>query len=126
MQQSIICSTRFFVHPYIPKYRISALYPAEVFAGAFAVVQHGDPEEMCRHLHGITAEELESALSNLISIISFDSAAGWFEFLHASIPDFLTDPHRSGTFYVDQPKVNLHRAECCIKAICDSVFNVCS
>ena len=69
MQQSIICSIRFFGLLYIPKcgrHQISALYPAEALAGAFADVQHGD---MCRHLLGITAEELELALSDLIYII---------------------------------------------------------
>ena len=94
-------------------------------AGSFSAIRRREYKgDVCRKLLGLTVEELELAFGDLISVISFDRAAGWFKFLHASIPDFLLDPHRSGTFYIDQPKVNLYRAECCVKVICDSVSKV--
>jgi hypothetical protein len=94
-------------------------------AGSFSAIPRRENEgAVFRHLLGITVEELELALGDLVSVISVGRIAGWFRFLHASIPDFLLDPYRSTTFYVDQPKVNLYRAECCVKAICDSMFKV--
>ncbi|KAF8814332.1 hypothetical protein BYT27DRAFT_6336716 [Phlegmacium glaucopus] len=93
-------------------------------ARSFADVPHRKGNgELYRCLLGITVEELELALGDLISVISFDRAAGWFRFIHASVPDFLLDSFRSGTFYVDQPSVNLYRAKCCVKAICDIYSN---
>ena len=77
-----------------------------------------------RHLLGMTVEELELALGDLVSVISFDREQGWFKFLHASIPDFLLDENRSRSFYVDQPTVNLSRAECCVKVICIRTFKI--
>ena len=80
--------------------------------------------EVCQSRLGTPVEELDVAFGDLVSVISFDCAAGWFRFLHASMPDFLLDPYRSTKFYIDQPKVNLYRAECCVKVICNSVFKV--
>ena len=92
-------------------------------SGSFGAVPHRENRgDVYRNLLGLTVAELELALVDLVSVIKFDRTAGWFKFIHASIPDFLLDSHRSGIFYVDQPKVNIYRAECCVQAISKSGF----
>lgn len=46
--------------------------------------------------------EVHGALADLTSVITMDN--DHFQFLHASLPDFLMDPLRSGEYCVSTPK----------------------
>ncbi|KAF8157128.1 hypothetical protein B0H34DRAFT_488122 [Crassisporium funariophilum] len=61
-------------------------------------------------LHNISEKQLALYLGDLVSIVAFNKWTGWIRFLHASLPDYLSDMSRSGKFYINQDEVNLRRA----------------
>jgi len=46
-------------------------------------------------------EDIDVALIDLSSIVSYDESTGFAEILHASFVDFLSDKRRSNEFYID-------------------------
>src|SRR5277367_5659504 len=45
--------------------------------------------------------DIQTTLINLSSLISYNESSGNVKILHASLVDFLSDKHRSDTFYID-------------------------
>ena len=50
----------------------------------------------------ISRDDIDVALAELTSVISYDGATGQITFLHASLPDFLLDHARAQTYYIDK------------------------
>ena len=50
--------------------------------------------------------DIDLALTNLSSIVSYDESYGKVKILHASLVDFLSDKRRSNEFYVDMPSTH--------------------
>ena len=73
------------------------------------------PEEATEFL-GLKPGKLEMLLSDLSSII-FVTSQQYMYALHGSLGDFLFDPLRSRTFYLDMPVMNAHFAHLCFEHI---------
>src|SRR5882757_6881382 len=78
--------------------RVLSLYTAAPDLGYYL----GQPYSMSAELFlSLEEGDIDIALTNLSSIVSYDESSGEVEILHASFVDFLSDKHRSNEFYID-------------------------
>ncbi len=67
---------------------------------AAAILGVSPDKEIINHTIGIASDDIDIALADLASVVSYDT--GDITFLHASLPDFLLDQSRSQQYYIDK------------------------
>jgi len=79
--------------------------------------------ELLENFLGLRPGELNATLADLHSILDIpspDDSSAFIRILHASLPDFLLDKGRSGTYYIDSESAHCFLFKCCIRMLSET------
>jgi hypothetical protein len=100
----------------------------QTVVGAVILAKTPLHREDLKHLLGSAPEvtSVDFILNKLSSVISTGETDTLLRISHQSFADFLTDPERSKSFFIDPKKQNLRLAQLCVRTMIHGLrFNIC-